>query len=166
MIGKTLAKEMKFEFDKTIKALERAPMGKSDFKPHKKSYSLTNLLNHIADMPGWGVMTMQTDFFDMNPESADNNTPPIADSTYELIKKFSSKADELLNILESATDEDMMKIWEFRVNGNAIISMPRVDILKLTILNHIIHHRGQYTVYLRMLDVPVPNLYGPTADEG
>lgn len=165
MIGKTLATEMKFEFDKTVKALERAPMEKSDFKPHEKSFSLKDLTNHLANLPGWGVMTMNTDFFDMTPESSAASTPKTAETAGELVEKFSSKADELVKILESATDEEMMKIWEFRVSGKVIISMPRVDILKLTILNHLLHHRGQYTVYLRMLDVPVPNLYGPTADE-
>ncbi len=165
MIAKALAKEMKFEFDKTIKALERAPMERADFKPHERSFSLIYLTNHLANLPGWGVMTMQTDYFDMTPEAGDAATPKNAETGEELVNKFREKADELVALLERATDEEMMKIWEFRVNGNVIISMPKVDILKLTILNHLIHHRGQYTVYLRMLDVPVPNLYGPSADE-
>lgn len=163
----SIAQNMLGEFDhemaNTRKTLERIPLDKLEFKPDPKSMSLGRLAGHIAEMVGWGTMILQTDSLDMNP----NDYKPLeVTSKDQLLTLLDENASKLRSTLAATPDADMMKIWALRIGGNELFSMPRVACVRSMIMNHVIHHRAQLTVYYRMVGVPVPALYGPSADEG
>jgi uncharacterized damage-inducible protein DinB len=155
--------EFDHEMANTRKTLERIPENKLEFKPDPKSMSLGRLAGHIAEMPGWGAMTMQTDSLDMVPGQF---TPLTATSRQQLLAEFDKNIASARAALEAATDEALMKPWTLSVAGNAMFTMPRIGVIRTMVLSHVIHHRAQLTVYYRMNGVPVPALYGPSADEG
>lgn len=165
----SIAQSMLPEFDQemagTRKTLERLPADKFDFRPHEKSFSMIGLATHIANMLGWGATTIKEASFDVAPVGAPPYKEEPAKSVAELLEKFDKGAAEFRAALAEASDEQMMQNWSLLAGGNALFTMPRVAVLRGMIMNHIIHHRAQLTVYLRMNDVPVPPLYGPSADE-
>ena len=151
------------ELQNTRRTLERVPEGKSDWKPHPKSMALGYLAGHLAELAGWGAVTMETTEFDM---ASVPYQPFTMTSREVLLAKFDENSAKLRAALGKATDTDLMIPWSLKRGSEVIFSLPRVAALRSMILNHIIHHRGQLTVYLRLNDVPVPALYGPSADEG
>ena len=162
-----IAQSMLGEFDNemvsTRKTLERVPMDKLGWKPDPKSMSMGRLAGHVAEMVGWAAMTLSTDELDF----ATGDYKPIeATSTDQLLAEFDKNAKATRAALESATDERMMGEWALKNNGAVLMAMPRVAMIRSMVLNHVIHHRAQLTVYFRMNGVPVPALYGPSADEG
>lgn len=162
-IGQNMLGELDHEMANTRKTLERIPLDKLEFKPDPKSMSLGRLAGHIAEMVGWGTMILQTDSLDMNPN---DHKPLEVTSKDQLLTLFDENASKLRSALAAAPDADMMKVWALKIGGNELFSMPRVACVRSMIMNHIIHHRAQLTVYYRMVGVPVPALYGPSADEG
>ena len=150
------------ELANTRKTLERLPEDKFDYKPHSKSFSLVELANHVAEIPSWGSFTINQDgmeFDGMQP-------PPRPRSVHEILEKFDKGAADLTAAVQAADDAKLQGTWTATMKGQPIISASRAELLRGMIMNHMIHHRAQLTVYLRMLDVPVPALYGPSADEG
>lgn len=155
--------ELELEMAGTRKTLSRLPDDLKDWRPHPKSMTMMGLATHITNMLGWGLMTLRTEAFDIDPQAGDQNQ--AASSTEELLQKFDASLAEFRAELAGASDEALMTPWTLTVSGAVVFTMPRIAVLKGMIFNHIIHHRGQLTVYFRINDVPVPALYGPSADE-
>jgi uncharacterized damage-inducible protein DinB len=164
-IAASLLPELDQEMANTRKTLERVPDGAFDWKPHEKSFSMMELANHLARLPGWGVATLETDSLDLDPEKGEFIPPPPAESVAGVLADFDKNVAGFRSALENASDEVLMKPWTLLNSGQEIFTMPRVAVVRGMVLNHIIHHRGQLTVYLRLNDLPVPGLYGPSADE-
>ena len=163
MIRDALLPEFDQEMANTRKTLERIPEDKLSYKPDPKSMSLGQLAAHIVEMTGWGTMTLQTESLNMDPGS---HTPLLLTSRAQALQEFDKNSAGLRAALSSASDEDMMKVWTLSLSGTPLFTMPRVAVMRSMIMNHIIHHRAQLTVYYRLTGVPVPALYGPSADEG
>lgn len=149
------------ELSTTRRMLERVPDGKDDWKPHPKSRSLGELANHIAQLPGFGIMQLTQDEFD------GGKRPPSPDirNTTERLKLFDQVSGEFKRQLQSLTWERARAPWSLKIQGRTVISAPRAQILRSVYFMHAAHHRAQLGVYLRMLDIPVPYSYGDTADE-
>jgi uncharacterized damage-inducible protein DinB len=160
-ISQGLLPEFDQEMAGTRKSLERVPAGKTEWQPHPKSMTLGRLAGHLAELPGWIVETLQRDQLIMDGSFK----PFISSSPAELLAMFDAKVAEARALLAKASDEDFMKPWSLVVGGQKAFTMPRIGVVRGMVMNHIIHHRGQLTVYLRLNDVPVPSLYGPSADE-
>jgi len=164
-ISASLLPELDQEMAGTRKTLERIPEDKFDFRPHPKSFTMINLATHIANMVGWGKDTLESDSFDVAPVGAEPYREEPAKSVAALLEKFDKNLAAFREALAKTSDEKMMANWSLLAGGNPIFTMPRIACIRGMILNHLIHHRAQLTVYLRMNDVPVPALYGPSADE-
>jgi uncharacterized damage-inducible protein DinB len=157
--------EFDMEMAKTRATLERVPAESFDWKPHEKSFSFMEMANHLARIPGWGAATLTTDSMDLDPEKGEFVPPPPVDTPDEVLAVFDEGVAQFRRALEASGDEDMMKNWTLLQGGEELFNMPRIAVIRGMILNHIIHHRAQLTVYLRLNDLPVPALYGPSADE-
>jgi uncharacterized damage-inducible protein DinB len=124
-----------------------------------------SLATHIANLPAWGTDALDQDSFDVAPVGAAPYKQEPAKSTKELLERFDKGVARARAALTKASDEHMLKSWSLLAGGQNIFTMPRVAVLRSMVLSHMIHHRGQLTVYLRLNDIPVPALYGPSADE-
>ncbi len=157
------------EFDQEMalarKTLERVPEGRNDWKPHEKSMTLGRLASHIAEIPGWGSVTIEQDQFDMAPPGAPPYQPPVFETREALLAEFDKGVAAARRAIAAAGDDGWMQPWSLLNGGQTLFSMPRIAVLRGMIMNHLIHHRAQLGVYLRMNDVPVPATYGPSADE-
>ncbi len=157
------------EFDQEMagvrKTLERVPVDKFDWRPHVKSGSMIWLAGHIANLVGWTSMTIATDQLDLAPGGEPMAVPPTPTSVDELLATFDAKAAEARAAIAGASDDTLMQPWTLLHNGQTTMSMPKVAVLRSFVMNHVIHHRAQLGVYLRMNEVPVPSIYGPSADE-
>jgi len=165
-INQALLGEFDFEMASARKTLERVPDGKFDWKPHAKSMSMGALAEHIAMMPGWTKMTLEMPSFDLNPPGGQPMEQPHCKTRAEILATFDKSIPEARAALAAASDQALMEQWSLLKGGKPIFTMPRVAVLRSMILNHLIHHRAQMGVYLRMNDVAVPAIYGPSADEG
>jgi len=164
-ISASLLPELDQEMVGTRKTLERIPEDKFDFRPHPKSFTMIGLGTHIANMLGWGRDTLASDSFDVAPVGGEPYKEDPAKSVEELLAAFDKNLAEFREALANASDESMMANWSLLAGGQPLFTMPRIACIRGMILNHLIHHRAQLGVYLRMNDVPVPALYGPSADE-
>ncbi|MGH9717344.1 MAG: DinB family protein [Candidatus Acidiferrales bacterium] len=162
----TILPEFDHEMETTRKTLERVPEDKPDWKPHDTSMPISRLAGHIAELVGFGAIAFQGDSFDFAPGGKSQMQPTVMTSRKQLLEVFDKNVSNARAAISKASDEDMQKGWTLMNNGKTIFAMPRVGILRTLVLNHIIHHRGQLSVYLRMNKVPVPSIYGPSGDEG
>ena len=162
MISQALLPELQHEIANTKKMLERIPADKWDWKPHDKSFSLGKLANHVADLINWPAFTINTDGIDW---AAFNYQPEEASDAAGLVAIADKNLAASVQALQSASDEQLMAPWTMRNGEQVFFTMPRVAVIRSFAMNHLIHHRAQLSVYLRLLDVPVPGMYGPTADE-
>jgi len=160
-----LVGELDHEAGNTRKVLERVPDAHAAWKPHAKSWSLGELALHLANLPNWTAITLQQIEFDLDPPGAPARPKRAWESRAALLKAHDDNVAAARAVLAATSDEEMMKPWTLKKRGISVLTMPRVAVLRGFVFNHIIHHRGQLTVYLRIKDVPLPNLYGPTADE-
>jgi uncharacterized damage-inducible protein DinB len=157
------------EFDheqvSTRKLLERVPEAHVAWAPHPKSKSLGELANHIAGLPVWVGRALQKSEYDLMAPGAP--TPGIRpwESRAALLEKFDRNVADARAIMLATSDAQMMESWSLKRAGEVVFTLPRVAVVRSMVLNHTIHHRGQLTVYLRLKDVPLPGIYGPTADE-
>ncbi len=162
--GASLVPEFDHEMATTRTLLERVPDGKDDWKPHEKSMSLARLANHIATLPGYVNAVLGADEFDANPEGGEKYTTPAFHSAAERVAAFDAAVASARSALAAVSDEDLGKQWTLKNGGKTMFSFPRAAVLRSFAFSHLIHHRGQLSVYLRLLDVPLPSIYGPTAD--
>lgn len=160
-IGEMMLPEFDQEMASSRKILEALPEDKYGWKPHEKSMTLGRLAGHVAEMTDWAWTTMRQDKLEMTP-----GTPPTtATSKAQILDVFDGALGKARAALAGATDEAMMQPWSLIVGGHTVFTMPRIAVFRSMVLNHMIHHRAQLGVYLRLLDVPVPGLYGPSADD-
>jgi len=165
MISQSLLPEFDMEMANTRRTLVVVPESEGAYMPHPKSMTLRRLAGHVAEMPVWAVMTLAQDHLDMRP----NGQPAF--KAYELTKTADAVAyfDENLRqaraLLAAATDETLMRPWSLQDNGTTLMTLPKIAVLRSFVMNHMIHHRAQLGVYLRLNNVAVPGMYGPTADE-
>ncbi len=157
-----LIAELKHEATNTRKMLERVPTDQFDWKPHEKSMTLGRLAAHVAEIPVWVIRTVPVEEFDFAKNTFTRNT--YADNA-ALLKVFDEKLAEAIACLQNASDETLNGVYTMRRGDHIIFQLPRKVVLHNFTFNHIVHHRGQLSVYLRLLDIPVPGMYGPSADE-
>lgn len=157
-----MLKEFREEVATTKRVLERIPADKLAWKPHRKSMSLGQLALHIASVPGSLAKISQLDEFDVAQANFDPPAPKDVEQIHSALQESVRSAEECLG---SMTEQKAMGNWRLMTNGKQIFSRPRIEVLRSIMLNHWYHHRGQLSVYLRMLDVPVPVIYGRSADE-
>jgi uncharacterized damage-inducible protein DinB len=155
-----LLPEFEQEMTNTRKILERVPDDKLNYKPHSKSMELGRLAGHVAELSGWATTTLTTELLEL-----DDFKPWVPTSRAEILKKFDESVDQARKVISEVTDESLQKNWTMRFNGETILSMPRYNVLRNVVLNHIIHHRAQLGVFLRLNEVEIPGMYGPSADE-
>lgn len=161
-IAQSLLGEFDYEMANTRKTLERLPEDKLDYKPDPKSMSLGQLAGHIAEMVGFGAVTIATDSVSMDPGS---HKPFVPSSRAQVVAEIDKNIAATRAALASASDETMMQQWSLIIGGTPLFTLPKVGVIRTMIMNHVIHHRAQLTVYYRLNGVPVPALYGPSADE-
>ncbi len=164
-IAEVFLPEFEHEMASTRKLLEIVPTDNPTWKPHPKSSTISGLALHLANLPSWAKMTLTEDELDLNPPSGPVWIPPAYESREKTLETFDRFVAEAREIIAATSDEEMMKPWTLKSGGHAIFTLPRAAVLRTFVLSHIIHHRGQLDVYLRMNDVPLPSIYGPTADE-
>lgn len=162
MISKGLLAEFDHEMATTRSLLERFPESQAGFRPHPKSYDLASLVMHLANIPYWATVTMRETELEANPPGG----LPVRrfESTAKLLEEFDAKVKEAREAITAASDEDFRVKWTLKNGGNAMFTLPRIAVMRGFVMNHHIHHRGQLSVYYRMCDVPLPSIYGPTAD--
>jgi uncharacterized damage-inducible protein DinB len=165
-LSQTLLPEIDHEMATTRKLLERVPDDRLGWKPHDKSMSLGRLATHVAELPGLATRVMTQEFHDINPPGGPGYQPKTLESHQEMVELFDTNVAHARSLIESAENEALQQHWSLKNGDHAIFTLPRVAVLRTLFLNHLIHHRGQLSVYLRLNDVPVPSIYGPSADEG
>ena len=158
-----LAAELRQEAATTRKMLERVPEDKFDWKPHEKSMPLGRLAGHIAELPSLITPALTQDELDFNTAGF---KPFVPTSVAGLLERFDQTVAGAVELLKNQTDERMNDKWRLRSGDTIIFESPRATVVRTMALNHVVHHHGQLSVYLRLLDVPLPSVYGPTADEG
>ncbi len=163
-ISQALLPEFDHEMANTRKTLERVPDDKFDWTPHTKSFAMGPLATHLANLPSWGSLTIGSDSFDMNPGGVPMKQPELT-SREEVLSMFDQNAAATRAAIEGASDEELFKPWTLLSDGHTVLTMPKVAVLRSFVMNHMIHHRAQLGVYLRLNDIPVPSIYGPSADE-
>lgn len=147
------------------KAVERVPEGRNDWKPHPKSMDLGYLAALVAAMPGWAELMIERDELALGEPSSKGFRPKAVETNAELREIWQAAADKGRAALARTTEEHLMKPWRFKSQGRAMTEEPRYVFLANGLLSHLAHHRGQLTVYLRLLGANVPAIYGPSADE-
>lgn len=160
-IAQQLAADLKQESQSAIASLKRVPADKLDWRPHAKSMTLGELSGHISDIPKWVNTTLETDKLEMEGKFEQW----VGQSGDEMAARFEEHLAAALPALESFPDERLSELWSLVWDGKTMFQMPKIAVIHVMILKHLIHHRAQLGVYLRLLDIPVPSVYGPSADE-
>ncbi len=158
-----MAAELQQEGQLARTLLERVPEDKLSWQPHEKSMSLAILAGHITEVPAWVTPILGTDEMAFDPEAYE---PFVPATTAELVGALDANLAGAVEAMAGQSNEHLMQTWQFRIADKIVFEMPRVAVLRGMVLNHLVHHRGQMTVYLRLQDVPLPSIYGPSADEG
>jgi uncharacterized damage-inducible protein DinB len=154
--------ELAHEGATTRRLLERLPQDRLGWQPHQKSMTLGRLATHIAEIPGWVGSIVEKDEFDIG---ASGYVPPTLGSVAEIIALFDKSVAAATETLKRQGNDRLLAKWQLKKNGKLVVEMPRVGMIRSFLMNHLIHHRGQLSVYLRLQNVPLPSIYGPTADE-
>ena len=159
-----LLAELDREVERSRRALEQVPAGKYDWKPHEKSMIFGSLVNMVATMPMWIAMEINQDELDIAPEGGSKMKQKRMDTSDELVQALDKAAADARSAFEKTTDEHLMTSWRLLARGQVVMESLRHEVIQDTI-NHWAHHRGQMTVYLRLLGAKVPAIYGPSADD-
>ncbi len=164
-IAEMLLPEWDVEIATTRRVLERVPSEKGEWKPHPRSFCMAHLAQLVSRMPGWAAMMMQTAELDIAPIEGQPAQPYSIEKTETLLADFDRNAAEGRAAIAATSDADFDEPWTLKARGQAVQTNSRYHMLRTSMLNHLVHHRAQLGVYLRMVDLPVPSMYGPTADE-
>lgn len=159
--GDTLLPEFDAEVANTRRMFAAIPDEKLDFQPHEKSYTLLKLAAHVANLPSWIALTLATDELDL----AAGFDQPDPKNMADVVAIFDGAVAEGRTALEGASADAMTADWTLRTGDEVHFQMPKGVVLRSFVFNHLVHHRAQICVYLRLLDIPVPGMYGPSADE-
>ncbi len=163
----TLAESLLPEFDRemglTRRVLDRVPDGQFAWKPHEKSMSLGRLAEHLAELPGWLTVSIKDSGIDVTTPRPEGYKAP--ESRAAVLTLFDKNVSEARAALMGRTDAELMAPWTLKAQGKELFTMPKFAVVRGFALNHMIHHRGQMVVYLRLQNVAVPSIYGPSADE-
>jgi uncharacterized damage-inducible protein DinB len=166
-IKEALLPEFDHEMGTTRKLLERVPHDDLTWRPHRKSMTIGQLAWHLADIPHWADAILDCPSFDLAvTEGAGSSGPKQPSSGQEVLERFDAFVTSARAKIAAKTDAEMLALWSLKRGGREMFSVPRIGAIRSFIVNHTIHHRGQLSVYLRLKDVPVPAIYGPSADEG
>ncbi|HEX2188465.1 MAG TPA: DinB family protein [Longimicrobiaceae bacterium] len=152
------------EMATTRTLLERVPEDRAGWAPHPKSTTLGGLATHIPALVGLAATAMVTEEVDMNPPGGGGYTPPGFTTTAALLAEFDAQVAKARAAIDAASDEELQVPWSLKTGGHTIFTIPRAAVVRSMVINHVVHHRGQLSVYLRLNDVPLPSIYGPTAD--
>ena len=163
--AESILPEFDQEMGKTRKVIERIPEDKLDWQPHPKSHNIGWNANHLADLPGWGIAILTQPQFDFAPAGGKRYETPNLRTRKELAELLDRNVASMRKALAETKDEDMAKQWSLLAGGNAIFTMPRSVVVRNFVMNHMIHHRAVLCVYLRLNDIPVPGMFGPSGDE-
>jgi len=164
-IAQSILPEFDQEAAATRRVLEQVPDDHLAWQPHEKSMTLGRLASHIAEIPAWGMTALEHDSMDIEP--SDGEQPAAADygSTEEIVAAFDKSTAAARAAIAAAEDHEFMQPWSLLRGGEEIFTAPKIGVLRSFVMSHCVHHRGQLTVYLRLLDAHVPSTYGPSADE-
>jgi uncharacterized damage-inducible protein DinB len=160
-----LLPEFDHEMSVTRSLLERAPEADFDWKPHDKSWSLGVLAAHLANIPTWSAVIVAQPELDMGDGESGPKTQALA-TVREVLERFDRNVADARKLLTGSTDGEWLALWTFKKAGQVVFTLPRIAAFRSFVMNHSVHHRGQFSVYLRLRNVPVPAMYGPSADEG
>lgn len=163
--AETLLPEFDQEMKSTRKVLERIPDDRLDWRAHPKSNTIGWNANHVAEIPRWAVEVMTKTVLDIAPVGGEPYKTPKAGSTKEILESFDRNVAAAREAITAAKDEDMGVTWTLAQAGAEVFSMPRAAMIRSFVMNHLIHHRAHLCAYLRLNDVPVPGMYGPSGDE-
>jgi uncharacterized damage-inducible protein DinB len=161
-LNEPIMAEFQQEAKTTRKLLERIPPAALGWKPHDKSMTMERLAVHIAELYGWPSIVLTSNELDF---SKMDYKPAQIGKISDLLELFDKAVAGALNLLKNQTDEQLLKSWKLRTGETIFFEMPRLAVIRSMVLNHTIHHRGQLSVYLRLRDIPIPSIYGPSADE-
>lgn len=162
-LASALLAELDREIDLTRRVLERLPETAFDWQPHVRSYTAGQLASHLVDILAWVAPTFAYPEYNLATDGAEGSVP--AATRAELLARLTTHGAAARQALAAATPADLAAVWTFRNGEQIVLQQPRAEVVRESFLSHFIHHRAQLTVYLRLLEVPVPALYGPTADE-
>jgi uncharacterized damage-inducible protein DinB len=165
-LSEALLPEWDHEMANTRTTLQRVPEDKLGWKPHEKSGTMGWLAGHLANLPGWATFTLAEESLDLAPQGVPLPPAPAANSRRELLETFDKNVAAGRAAIAGASDAQLAKSWTLLSGGKTILTLPRIAVLRSFVMNHTIHHRAQLGVYLRLNNIPVPALYGPSADEG
>jgi uncharacterized damage-inducible protein DinB len=160
-IIETFLPEYDHEMETARKLLERLPDEHLGWKPHEKSMTLGRLATHIAELPGWASSIIESNEFNVDPGG---RAPQALESRATVLDLFDRNCAAARTKIAVKSDAELMSPWSFKSNGQLLFTVPKVFVLRTWLLSHVIHHRGQLSVYLRLQDVPLPSIYGPSAD--
>ncbi len=163
-IAEFLLPEIEQEAAATRRLLERVPEDQLSWKPHEKSMPLSRLATHLAELPTWGVNALKLDELDIMPPGGPPFVPTMLDSVSEIVELFDTNLAQMVDTIRATKEDAFSEPWTLKAGGRDIFTQSRLSVIRMN-LNHIIHHRGQLTVFLRLLDVPLPGTYGPSADD-
>jgi len=156
------------EFDQEMRVtrslLAVVPEAQAEWKPHERSMSLGQLALHLANLLQWAVLALESTSYDMDVSGPEGAPQREFEGTEKLLALFDENVQKARAQIDKATDADLMVPWTLKARGEDVLTMPRVAVLRSFVMNHGIHHRGQLSVYLRLNEVPLPSIYGPTAD--
>ena len=158
----SLLPEFDQEMAATRRVLERVPDTALEWRPHPKSFNLGELATHLSRIPHWGSLILKQDAYDL---ATSGPRKPALPTVAAVLEHFDANVREVRRSLVEMTDGQLLQPWMLRRGDHVVMSVPRVSAVRGFVVRHLVHHRGQMTVYLRMHDVPLPPLYGPTADE-
>jgi uncharacterized damage-inducible protein DinB len=164
-ISEMLLPEYDQEMAVARKLLERVPVEKGDWKPHQKSMPLGRLTGHVAELPTWAGRIVTTEMIDIGKMVSGQHQPYIPTSQQELLQKFDQSVLEARQSIAGASDAHLSQEWTLQFNGQTVASGTRLQMIRFMSMNHLVHHRAQLSVYLRLNDIPLPAMYGPSADE-
>ena len=160
-LNKALIAELQHEAVSTKKMLERVPAEHLGWKPHEKSMTLGRLASHVAELPHWITRALSGTEFDISTLGAPNQLA----SAEEMVTFHQQRIEDAVKALEAASDEALGEIWTLKRGDDTVFALPRKVVIRHMAMNHMVHHRGQLSVYLRLLNIPLPGMYGPSADE-